>query len=217
MRRRSKKPCKTFQYEMSHQSNLIQVGNLIDDLHEVHVHLLKLQRRYYRRFGGYISLSRILKRITKLKKRTKPHWNQLPSQVIQDVAIRMDSGYQHFFENIEDRKRGKTRRKVGRPKIKAKHKYNSLTFTQAGFKIEGNRIYIGGLKKSFTFWKHRECTGTIKTVTVKRDSAGDYSLTLVCEDFEPSDRYWTCPSCSTSHDRDINAANVIWQAGVPVS
>ena len=173
---------------MSHQLNLIQMGNLIDDLHEAYVHLLRLQRRYYRIFGKYASVFHIKRHITKLKQRTKPHWNQLPSQVLQDVAIRIDKGYQKFFDNIEDRKSGKTQRKVGRPKIKAKHKYNSLTFTQAGFKIEGNRIYIGCLKKSFTFWKHRDWTGTVKTVTMKRDNAGDYALTLVCEDFQPSEK-----------------------------
>ena len=59
MRRRSILPCKTFQYELSHQLNLIQIGNLIDDLYGVHVHLLVWQRRYYRLFGKYASLSRI--------------------------------------------------------------------------------------------------------------------------------------------------------------
>ena len=73
MRRRSILPCKTFQYELSHQLNLIQIGNLIDDLYGVHVHLLVWQRRYYRLFGKYASLSRILKHITKLKRTTKPH------------------------------------------------------------------------------------------------------------------------------------------------
>ncbi len=34
---------KTYKYEFSHQSNLIQIGNLIDDGHSVHVHLLRLQ------------------------------------------------------------------------------------------------------------------------------------------------------------------------------
>ena len=58
---------KTFKYEFSHQSNLIQIGNLIDDLHNVHVHLLRLQRRYYRLFGKYASLSRILKHITQVE------------------------------------------------------------------------------------------------------------------------------------------------------
>ena len=179
---------KTEKYELYHQSNIIQVGNLIDDLHGVHVHLLLLQRRYYRLFGKYASLSRILKHITKLKQRTKPHWNQLPSQMIQDVAIRIDRGYQLFFDNIEDRRAGKTKRKVGRPKIKPNHKYKSVTFTQAGYNIEGNRLRINCLKKSFTFWKHRDWTGTVKTVTIKRDNVGDYYLTLVCEDCEPSDK-----------------------------
>ena len=77
-----------FKYEFFHQSNMLQIGNLIDDLHGVHVHLLRLQRRYYRIYGKYASLSRILKYITKLKQRTQPHWYQLPSQMIQDVAIR---------------------------------------------------------------------------------------------------------------------------------
>ena len=71
-----------FKYEFFHQSNMLQIGNLIDDLHGVHVHLLRLQRRYYRIYGKYASLSRILKHITKLKQRTRPHWYQLPSQMI---------------------------------------------------------------------------------------------------------------------------------------
>ena len=188
MRRRKPKPCRTEKYELYHQSNLIEIGNLIDDLHSVHVHLLLLQRRYYRLYSKYASLSKILRHITKLKQRTKPHWNQLPSQVLQDVAIRIDRGYQSFFDNIAGRKVGKTTRKVGRPQIKPSHQYKSLTFTQSGFKIEGNRIYIGCLKKSFTFWKHREWSGTIKTVTLKRDNVGDYYLYLVCEGYEVSEK-----------------------------
>ena len=179
---------KTEKYEFYHQSKLIQIGNLIDDLHHVHVHLLKLQRRYYRIYGKYASFARICGHITKLKQRTKPHWNQLPSQVIQQVAKRIHLGYETFFDNIKDRKAGKTKRKVGRPKIKPNHKYNSLTFTQAGFKIEGNRLYIGCLKKSFTFWEHRAWTGTVKTVTIKRDPVGDYYLYLTCEDCESSEK-----------------------------
>ena len=179
---------KTFKHEFSHQSNLIQIGNMIDDLHSVHVHLLLLQRRCYRIYGKYASLSRILKHITKLKRTTKPHWNALPSQMIQDVAIRIDLGYQRFFDNIEDRKLGKTKHKVGKPKIKPNHKYNSVTFTQAGFKIEGNRLTINCLKKSFTFWKHREWTGTIKKVTIKRDKVGDHYLYITCKDCEPSEK-----------------------------
>lgn len=170
---------KTYRYELYHQSNVIQIGNLLDDLHQVHV--LKLQRRYYRMFGKYISAYTMNRHITKLKRRTKPHWKQLPSQVVQDVVFRIDFGYQRFFDYLEARKAGKKPRKVGKPKIKPNHKYNSLTFTQAGYKIQGNRIYMSSLKKGFTFWKHREWSGKIKTVTIKRDNVGDYYLCLSCE------------------------------------
>ena len=173
---------KTEKYELYQQSNILQIGNLIDDLHGVHVHLLQLQRRYYRIYGKYASFARICRHITKLKRRTKPHWNAFPSQVIQQVARRIDLGYQCFFDNIEDRRLGRSVRKVGKPQIKPKHKYNSLTFTQSGYEIADNRIHIKCLKKSFTFWKHRAWTGTIKTVTIKRDNVGDYYLYLVCED-----------------------------------
>ena len=179
---------KTYKYELSHQDNNILLGNLIDDMYQIHCHFLKLQRRYYRMFKKYIPKKRMNKHLTKLKKRTKPHWKHLPSQACQDVLRRIDLGYQKFFQSIEDRQAGITTRKVGRPHIKPAHKYNSITFTQAGYKIADNRIYIGCLKKWFTFWKHRGRTGHVKTVTIKRDNVGDYYLFLSCEDVEPSEQ-----------------------------
>lgn len=62
-----------------------------------------------------------------------------------------------------------------------------MTFTQAGYKIEDNRIYISCLKKWFTFWKHRDWSGKIKTVTIKRDNVGDCYLLLACDNYEPSE------------------------------
>ncbi len=176
----------TYECEFYHQSNMIQIGNLLDDLHDVHVHLLLLQRRYYRMYGKYAGFGRICGHITKLKRTTKPHWNQLPSQVIQQVAKRIHLGYEKFFDYLKAKKKGLSPRKVGKPKIKPRQKYNSLTFTQAGYEIEGNRIKINCLDKSFTFWKHRKWTGTIKTITIKRDNVGDYYLYLSCEDCEPT-------------------------------
>ena len=123
---------KTEKYEFYHQSNMIQLGNLLDDLHGVHVHLLLLQRRYYRIYRKYASFARICRHITKLKQRTKPHWHQLPSQVLQQVAKRIHLGYEKFFDYLELKKQGLSPRKVGKPKIKPKHKYNSLTLHTSG-------------------------------------------------------------------------------------
>ena len=90
---------------------------MLDDMHQVHVHIMHLQRRYYRRYKKNISAYTMNAHVKKLKDRTKPHWKSLPSQVIQDVVLRMGKAYDAFFRNIKERKAGKTTRKVGRPKI----------------------------------------------------------------------------------------------------
>lgn len=172
----------TYKYELYHQSNIIQLGNIIDDMHEVHKHFLALCKRYYKIYGKYPGKYILTKHLTKLKKTTKPHWNQLPSQALQDVILRIDKGYQRFFEHQKQKKKGiQTTKKVGPPKYKRKDKYRSFTLTQKGYKIDGNRIYIGCLKKWFTFWKSRPYNGTIKTITIKRDNVGDYYIQLVTD------------------------------------
>ena len=165
---------KTYKHKIQNQKNIIKLGNMLDDMHQIHVHIMRLQKRYYRMFGKNISADRMTQHITKLKKRTKPHWNQLPSQVVQDVCLRMGKSYDAFFRNVKERKAGKTTKKVGRPHIKPQHKHNSMTFTQAGYKLEGNRIKINCINTWFSFHKHRERTGYIKTITIKRDKCGDY-------------------------------------------
>ena len=60
----------------------------------------------------YAAFGRICAHITKLKKRTKPHWNQLPSQVIQQVAKRIHLGYDKFFDYLSDKKKGLSPRKA---------------------------------------------------------------------------------------------------------
>ena len=160
---------------------------MIDDMWHIHVHIVRLARRYYRIYGKNISTSRLNKHITKLKKRTKPHWADLPSQVIQDVVLRYGNQSQDaFLANIKDRKAGKTRHRVGRPKIKSRHKYNSMTFTQAGYTLEENRIKINCIDTWFSFHKHREIEGIIKTITIKRDRCGDYWIYFSCENVDDS-------------------------------
>ncbi len=103
---------KTEKYELYPQSNIVRIGNLLDDLHSVHVHILRLQRRYYRMYRKYAGFGRICAHITKLKQRTKPHWNQLPSQVIQQVAKRIQLAYEKFFDYLKAKAKGVSPRKV---------------------------------------------------------------------------------------------------------
>ena len=164
---------------------------MIDDMWQIHVHIMRLDRRYHHMFGKNISISRLNAHVAKLKKTTQPHWKDLPSQVVQDVVLRYGKSRDAFFENIKARKAGETTRKVGFPKIKPRQKYNSMTFTQAGYTLEENRIKINCIETGFSFHKHREISGVIKTITLKRDRCGDYWICFSCEtvdDAEPKSK-----------------------------
>ena len=178
---------KTYKFKIQNQSNTVKIGNMLDDMWQIHVHIMRLSRRYYRLFGKNLSAYRINAHIAKLKKRTKPHWADLPSQVVQDVVLRYGKSQDAFFQNIKDRKAGKTKRKVGRPKIKPRHKYTSMTFTQAGYTLEGNRIKLNCINTWFSYHQHREIKGVIKTITLKRDRCGDSWICFSCEDVDDSE------------------------------
>ena len=79
-------------------------------------------------YGKYISKFRLMQHIGKLKKTCRfAHWNQLPSQAVQDVVARIDKGYKAMFEA---RAKGK---RWGRPRFKPRRRYKSFTLTQAGW------------------------------------------------------------------------------------
>jgi len=65
----------------------------------------------------------------------------------------------------------------------------------------------------WTFAKHGKTflkAGRWKTTTKPCSTCGYCN-----ENLSLSDRQWTCPECGSHHDRDINAARNILQAGVP--
>ena len=135
---------------------------------EIWNHFVALSRRYYRLYGKYPGYYKMQKHLTKLKKQRRfQHWNEVGSQAAQMVVRRLDLSYQAYF----DYKAGK-RARVGLPSFKRRTKYSSFTLTQAGWKYLGDhRMRIG--KRTFKFVLSREVTGTIKTVTIKRDRCGD--------------------------------------------
>ncbi|MGB7339508.1 MAG: transposase [Phototrophicaceae bacterium] len=124
-------------------------------------HCIALQRRYYRLMGGYISIGRLKKHIANRRNSERyNYWRKVGSQAVQDIIERLDKSYQVFFK-----KQG------GRPSFGKVKKYRSFTLKQAGWKLlGGNKIRLG--KTIYKFVKHREIGGTIKTVTVKRDTIG---------------------------------------------
>ena len=178
---------KTYKYKFGDQSNLIRLGNLLDDMWQVHKYFHDWQNQRYKEALPYAHYNAMAAHLTELKRTTHPHWKALPSQAIQEELKRIDAAYQRFFKKL-----------AGKPHIKPRHKFKSVTFPgPSGWKITDNRItvtfrkYDNGKWKAdrvpYTFFKHREWQGSLRRVTLKREACGDYYLCITTNatDTEP--------------------------------
>ena len=100
-------------------------------------------------------------------------YKEIHSQVLQDVARRVDRAYQNFYRRIREKKQG-IKKKAGFPRLKGKGQYKSLTYPQSGFRLMNN----GHLKLSkigrVRMFMHRDIEGEIRTLNISRDSTGKW-------------------------------------------
>ena len=110
------------------------------------------------------------------------HWRIPFSWAVQNALKRIERGYINFFEG---------RAKVP-PKFRSRHKYRSMTFDGSQIKIEQVADAEDGIRRSpvakirintrwYRFWYSRPIEGTIKQVTVKRDTLGDFYITITTD------------------------------------
>ncbi len=181
---------KTYKYRLYDQSNTIRIGNLLDDMWQVHFYFHKWHRQRYREGLPYANYNDMDRHFKALKRTTHPHWKMLPSQTVQQELIRIDKAYDRFFKKLG-----------GRPHIKPRHKFKSITYPgSAGWSLFNNRITLTFRKWNpktrkwqfdrvpYTFHKHRQWKpATISTITIKRDSCGRYWVCLTTDytDFRP--------------------------------
>src|SRR6266704_2900140 len=112
-------------------------------------------------------------------KELRPEYNDIHSQVLQDVLRRVEKAYKAFFRRIKE---GKT---PGYPRFHGSGRYESFTFPQSGFSLtQDNRVClskIGTVKVKFpTGKKARPPIGEMKTCTIKREATHWYVI-VTCE------------------------------------
>ncbi len=171
---------KTFKYKLYRSKHTKRLHRQINVGGAIHNHCIALHRRYYRVYKKSLSCFTLNTHLARLKKLPKyAWWKQLGSQAIQGIAARIDTGYKAFFANVQARKAGKISRRVGPPTFRKIRKAKSFTLTQAGWKLlGGNRLKIG--TTVYKFAKSREIDGTVKTVTIKRDTLGELFVYFSC-------------------------------------
>lgn len=106
--------------------------------------------------------------LTALKKE-RESLKTVHSQVLQNVATRLDLAMKAFFRRI------KAGEKAGYPRFKSFNRYNSMTFPQCptGCQIKQGKLQLFGTGK-VKIKLHREMIGKIKTCTIKRSATGKW-------------------------------------------
>jgi len=98
------------------------------------------------------------------------------SQVLQNVAARIDLAFAAFFRRVKEGE------KPGYPRFRGHGRYDSFCYPGSGHKVDGDagRVFlskIGHVKAVI----HRPLKGTVKTCCVKRASTSKWYATFACD------------------------------------
>ena len=169
---------RTYTYQIRNHPKNKRLGNLFDELCDVHNHFLRLEKRYYRRYGKYAGRYRLQPHLTKLLKRSKKHWAWIPRDTLDAVIIRIHLAYQRAFKHPS----------VGFPKFKRKGRYRSAKF-QTGYKLQEGSITLSFRewneqsqrlkfkRKRFSFHQHRDWNGNVRYIQLLRDAVVNTGFT----------------------------------------
>ena len=108
----------------------------------------------------------------KLLKEEQPFLKDIHSQVLQNVAMRIDLAFKAFFRRV------KTGQMPGYPRFRGRDRYNSFTFPQSGFRFN-EFLHVSKIGK-IRVKKHRDIEGIIKTCTICRTPTGKWFVNLAC-------------------------------------
>jgi putative transposase len=95
-----------------------------------------------------------------------PLQKQVHSQVLQNVLKRLDRSFQNFFRGF------------GYPRFKSRSRYNTFTFPQKGFELDGMSLWLSKIG-TMRIFQHRKMAGKVKTCTIKKDVDQWYAIFVV--------------------------------------
>lgn len=123
-----------------------------------------------------ISMYEQIKRLPQMKVQNTA-LQQVHSQVLQNVATRIDLAFKAFF------RRCKASQNPGYPRFRGRNRYDSITYPQYGNGAKLNPdgslqlSKIGQVKRVY----HRPIEGKPKTVTIRKTSTDKWYATIACE------------------------------------
>jgi putative transposase len=111
-------------------------------------------------------------------KAERPALAGVHSQVLQNVAVRIDLAFKAFFRRV------KAGEKPGYPRFRGCGRYDSITFPQVpvGCRLDAGekRIRVANVGQ-LKVLLHRPLEGALKTATISRSSTGKWYICFSCE------------------------------------
>lgn len=153
----------------------------LEECRDLYNHFVEQRKRSWEEDQCSLTYHAQAMTLPKLKERC-PALGQIHSQVLQNVAVRVDLAFKAFF------RRCKAGEEPGYPRFRGYGRYDSMTFPQYG---NGCRLVDGTLKLSkvgaVRVVQHRPLEGTPKTCTVRRSSTGKWYASVTCDvDLQPT-------------------------------
>src|SRR2546422_1868498 len=166
---------KMFQYRIyPTRKQVHKLNETLDECRWLYNHLLEKRKHAYAHTGKGLSCYE-QQSTYPLLKQERPTLERIHSQVLQNVAVRIDLAFKAFF------RRCKAGDAPGFPRFRGRDRYDSFTFPQSGFSItHDDRVTlskIGSVKMVY----HRKIKGTVKTCTIRRSSTGKWYVSFSCE------------------------------------
>ncbi|MEW6209909.1 MAG: transposase [Acidobacteriota bacterium] len=164
---------KAFKYELKVSQAVEQkLQSTLDTCRELYNAALEERRSAYKVAGISTNYTDQANQLPEIKQ-IRPEIAAVHSQVLQNVLKRVQFAFDGFFRRV------KAGICAGYPRFKSKDRYDSFTYPQGGWRLEGDKLWlskIGSMKVRLS----RPVEGIIKTVTIKREGS-HWFVIFACE------------------------------------
>jgi putative transposase len=166
---------KTFQIRLfpsKRQENLLRLQ--LGECQWLYNKLLEDRKRLWEESKQSLTLYDQHSQTTQYKKERQT-LKQVHSQVLQNVAVRIDLAFKAFFRRVKEKNGA-----AGFPRFKAFFRYDSFTYPQSGFRLNGHHLKLSKIG-NVHIKLHRPMEGDIKTLTIKRSATGKWYASFSVE------------------------------------
>jgi putative transposase len=156
------------------EANLQNTLNVCRELYNAG---LQERREAWKRCGASINYAAQCMQLPEIKA-IRPDVGSVHSQVLQQTLKRLQRAFDNFFRRV------KNGEKPGYPRFKPASRYDSFTYPQGGWKLDGDKLTLSKIG-SVRLRLSRPIEGIIKTCTIKRQVDGWFVIFTVEDEPKP--------------------------------